>query len=416
MTRLRWLVNLAFSLVVWGLVAWGMVAHGLAKAADLTLTCAITSSSSPPGQDPVVGISLNLGKNWSVVHHTQSGQSYARRDQYFIKSTLRKPGGFVWRGMSFRKPGLTMIGIASRDRADHWSYREFTHEIAGRRVLTSRMLASCVKSSEAGGTVAKLPDGPVLAQWDAKQGARTVETGGLSLSFTSVGAAGEVPHPQITLRGIGVPTEVIDLKDAEASYGVAYGVLRLDPDHAAKDVLISGYAGGAHCCSVNAIASLVQGQWKLVMPGKFDGYYMKYAPVDLNHDGVPDFAIPDNAFYYRFTDYADSAAPDRFYRLDDGRWVDESTSPSFRPIYIQEMARYEPGCRLGHHGLCAAYVAAGARAGQFQSAWRFMLAHINKTSTWDIPDCPPDNGDCNATTRDYVGALARFLRLQGYIE
>ncbi len=408
MARLRWLWVFGFSLMM--LVG--------ARAADLTLTCAITAASAAPGPDPVVAITLDLGKNWAVVHHALSGKSYARRDQYFIKSAYGKPGVFVWKGMNFRRPHLTMTGIASRGQNGTWTYREFTYEAIRGRILTSRMESRCVKSGQTARDTPppKVPMGPALATWNAKGGAQTIEIDGLSLGFSTLDAAGQDGYPQVTLRGIGIPTQVITMKTAEASYGVNYGALRLDPKHSTKDVLISGFSGGAHCCGVTVMASLIGGAWKVVDIGFEDGAPLDHAPLDLNHDGTPDFRFIDNAFLYTFTDYADSVAPSRFYRLNNGTFVDESADASFRPYYEQEMTQFLPGCRNGQNGACAAYVAAAARVGKFSAAWRFMLAHFNRTSSWDIPDCAPHEAGCNATTRDFVGALAKFLRAQGYIQ
>ncbi|MBV1708065.1 MAG: hypothetical protein KGQ37_12770 [Hyphomicrobiales bacterium] len=388
-----------------------------AGAAELDLTCTITFPTGAAGPDPVVAITVDLGARWAVVHHTLSGKAYARRDQYFIKSAFAKPGLFVWKGMDFRRPSLTMTGIASRGKDGVWTYREFTFDARRGRVFTSRMESRCVSA----GPAADRPPprqaaiGPALATWSAKEGARSVDVDGISLSFTTVGASGPYAYPQVTLRGIGVPTQVIALKHADASFGVNYGVLRLDPAHSSKDVLISGYTGGAHCCSVTKVASLIAGAWKIVDVPETDGMALDHAPLDLNHDGTPDFRFIDDAFLYMFTDYADSVAPSRFYRINDGAMVDESGDAAFRPLYHEEMLRFMPSCRAGHHGGCAAYVAAAARAGEFDGAWRFMLAHFNRTSTWDILDCAPLEAGCTATTRDFVGALARFLRTQGYI-
>lgn len=399
-------------------VVLGLCAPVAADAAELSLTCTIDASNASPGSDPIVAISVELGPQWSVVHHSASGQSYARRDQYFIKSAFTKNGAFVWKGMSFRKPSLTMTGIASRDPKGHWTYREFTYEARSGRMPTSRMESACVVAGQAANDTAhtRLPQGQKLGSWSPDQGASTVNVGGLSLSFASVTVGTKDPHPQVTVRGIGLPTEVIDLKDAVARYGVNYGVLRLDPDHSTNDVLVSGFSGGAHCCSINAIASLIKGQWQQLPQFSIDGDAIAHAPVDLNHDGTPDFRLRDDAFLYKFTDYAESDPPMRYFRVDDGRWVDESVTPSFRPLYKRDMELLQPECGKGENGACASYVAVAARAGRFPAAWRFMLAHFNRADTWDIPDCMPAGGECNTTTRDYVGALARFLRANGYIK
>lgn len=402
----------------WALLVLGICMPIAAHAAELSLTCTIDASNASPGSDPIVGISVELGPHWSVVHHSASGQNYARRDQYFIKSAFSKNGAFIWKGMSFRKPTLTMTGIVSHDRKDQWTYREFTYETRSGRRPTSRMHSVCVIAGEAAGDMPNphLPHGPQLALWRAEQGASTVNVGGLSLSFTTVNVAGQDPYPQITVRGIGLPTEAIDLKDAEAREGVQYGVLHLDPDHSAKDVLVSGFSGGAHCCSVTIIASLIKGQWQQLPQFSSDGGAIHHAPLDLNHDGTPDFRLSDDAFLYTFASYAESDPPARYFRVDNGHWVDESASPSFRPLYQRDMALLQPDCAKGENGACAAYVAAAARAGRFPAAWRFMLGHFDRASTWDIPDCTPDSHGCSTTTHDYVGALARFLRAEGYIK
>jgi hypothetical protein len=98
---------------------------------------------------------------------------------------------------------------------------------------------------------------------------------------------------------------------------------------------------------------------------------------DIDGDGVVDFLRSDSAFNYAFGGYQESVMPPRIWNLIDGRLVDMSTSPRFRSVFVDFLAHERDECLRGQpmvrNPACAAYVAAAARIGQFDAAWRLML-------------------------------------------
>jgi hypothetical protein len=165
----------------------------------------------------------------------------------------------------------------------------------------------------------------------------------------------------------------------------------------------------------------VNGEWKTVDLDTWDGEGLGGVPRDEDGDGAADFVFYDNSFLYTFASYADSYAPPLIMNVIAGHPANVSTSPRYAALFRNAMANAKPDCLKHSNGACAAYVADAARAGEFDGAWKFMLANYDPKSGWDLPTrCkgPMYGFDCKGTPikpKDYPQALRWFLEDRGYI-
>lgn len=231
--------------------------------------------------------------------------------------------------------------------------------------------------------------------------------------------------PVVTLEVPGRPPLVLEGADTRPSYEHKIGVGRFDRT-GTRFLYLQSFTGGAHCCNAIQVALIpAQGPVSLVDLGAWDGGPEEEMPEDEDGDGIVDFVQRDNRFLYAFSSYAGSFAPPQILNIVDGEVVDVSDRPPFRRFFLEAMADGREGCRDGfeRNGACAGYVAAAARAGRFDAAWRFMLSHYERSSTWGTEDAcrvGVDNPDaCPADQRvsfsGYPDALRYYLTEWGYL-
>lgn len=253
-----------------------------------------------------------------------------------------------------------------------------------------------------------------LLSWQPKQGPLTYVRGDLALTITASDAAG--PEEQVALLTIRRPGMAPVTLRGEPGLGWRFGIGQLDTRENAPAVLLESFTGGAHCCSVIDVAVPEQHAYRVVrlthrgVDGKtshmFDAELDEF-PIDLSGDGIADFVLTDDAFLYRFSSYAGSMPPPLVLNILGGRTVDVSKAPGLRPLFAMKMAKARAYCSAPasegneRNGACAGYVADAARIGQFDSAWKVMLAHYDRSSTWNKKPFPAD--------------LKAFLRANGYI-
>ena len=231
--------------------------------------------------------------------------------------------------------------------------------------------------------------------------------------------------PVVTLEVPGRAPVVLEGADTRPSYEHEIGVGRLDRN-GTRFLILQSFTGGAHCCNAIQIALIpAAGPVTLVDLGAWDGGPAEEMPKDEDGDGVVDFVQRDDRFLYAFSSYAGSFAPPQIINIVGGWVVDVSERPSFRRFFLEAMNDAREGCRDGfeRNGGCAGYVAAAARAGRFDEAWRDMLRHYERTSTWGLEDAcrvGVDNPDaCPADQRvrfsGYPDALRYYLTEWGYL-
>ncbi|WP_152997720.1 hypothetical protein ACNFJ7_11635 [Sphingomonas sp. HT-1] len=253
-----------------------------------------------------------------------------------------------------------------------------------------------------------------LLEWRPKDGVVSYASGALRLTITPSDAGqpeDRVPVVTITRTGMAPVT----LRGAP---GLAwqFGIGQVDARVKAPAVLLQSFTGGAHCCSVIEVAVPMGKAYRAVrlrhrgVDGRISDMFdavLDAFPIDLSGDGIADFVLTDDAFLYRFSSYAGSMPPPLVLNIRGGRTVDVSKAPGMRPLFLMKMAEARAYCTAPasqdseRNGACAGYVANAARTGQFATAWKLMLAHYDRSATWDRKPFPAD--------------LKALLRKNGYI-
>lgn len=196
-------------------------------------------------------------------------------------------------------------------------------------------------------------------------------------------------------------------------------IAEMDGIAADPEVLFSTYTGGAHCCSQTHIARAAGDRWQAVAVGSFDGDLVR--AQDIDGDGRFELALADDRFYYAFACYACSAVPLRVLRLQDGRVIDASDDPRYRPAHVAWLKSMIEAAdpAMDRNGFLAGYVAEKIRLGEGEQAWRLMLRHYDRRSDWGLERCVGGrvvNGTCRGrlVRLTFPEALRRFLRETGY--
>lgn len=222
---------------------------------------------------------------------------------------------------------------------------------------------------------------PLLYRWD-----------GLLISIRARRTQGGLIVPEVTvsrqrpvMQGPQPPAPPpLTLRSVPASPTSEHGLLvgRLDRE-GHRFVMWQAYTGGAHCCfDIRLI--LPDGPERGIIPlGHFDMEMMSDIPADVDGDGRTDFVLRDNAFHYAFASFAGSFAPPQIWNVERGRAVGVSAAPRYRALFVEAIAETRPICldpRDGEdrNGACAAFVAASARIGDFEGAWRAMLGGYDR--------------------------------------
>jgi hypothetical protein len=276
-----------------------------------------------------------------------------------------------------------------------WNYRQ-ARRVPDRPFLWGNLLVGIsAQPPVEGGLVAPI----VTAEhyWPAMQGPRPASYLG-PLSVTSE------PAPQNT------------------EHGLIFGQL----DSAGTRYLMwQAYTGGAHCC-FHIQLIIPEGPQRGVLDlGMFDMEMMRRPPIDVDGDGRVDFVMRDDRFLYAFASYAASFAPPRILNIESGRVVDVSAAARYRRLFEEAASEARPLCldrgSGDRNGACAAFVAASARTGNFEAAWREMLGGYERDSGYDFPQgCRAAAADaCPAgqeiTYPDFPTALRAFLLRAGYL-
>lgn len=258
----------------------------------------------------------------------------------------------------------------------------------------------------------------------AKSAAVTVGnvTAGVSqVMRPDIDPSGEIPilnvivdgNTVLTVPGVG---SGFDFVTAQAS------IAEIDPENAYPEVYFSSYTGGAHCCNVVVIAEEVDGTWRGIPIGEFDGdgNYLE----DADGDGLAEIVTVDNRFLYAFDCYACSAAPLTITTLRKGEVFDISADPRYLPAHRDWLAQIEsfvdPNEKWKSPGYLAGWVGAKIRANEGADAWQQL------SSNWDTD---ADQGeevcltgerldDCSSKSRavlKFPERLKLFLEQTGYM-
>jgi hypothetical protein len=179
------------------------------------------------------------------------------------------------------------------------------------------------------------------------------------------------------------------------------------------EVIVDLFTGGAHCCDVSTIYWFAEGSGKYA-PLRHDWRDAGYRLQDLGRDGTVELRTRDARFAYRFSSYAESYMPVRFFRFRDGRLVDVSQSlrrwlrlDARRALRLYKRARHRD---VNVRGILAAYAADRYRLGQRRGA-RATLFHALRRGDLSRRLGALDIGPFG---RSYIARLDRFLKRIGY--
>jgi hypothetical protein len=170
----------------------------------------------------------------------------------------------------------------------------------------------------------------------------------------------------------------------------------------------------------------VDGRWRTIQVGTYDGESFENFPKDVDGDGVIDIVIHDDRFAYKFGCYACSWMPPRIFNVRKGQVNDVSAEQRYRKLFEADYAKAKAACEAKPFsasyasGYCAGMVADGARLGRAEEAWRIALQHVNPNAADWPAGCKitPVSGRCpkdqEFTFKTYEEGLRWFLLKNGY--
>ena len=371
--------------------------------------------------------------------------------------TLLLNGSKRWLAVASTKDKDAAIGIAraSSYMADHVkvvsSKNGFYAVIMGPYAATSMQ---SLKKADVDSKLSDLPADALLSRgdnyteifWEAQSNDiglaayalnKTAEfsSGNLNVKVSGVKLGGDKAYTVVDGRDgagtfhfeIGKDLPQDDLASAEEFLGLLYNqaaLAKLIPNAPSKQVVITNYTGGAHCCTKTSflIRATEQASWTKIDGGALDGdgYWFE----DVDGDGTLELLSVDNSFLYAFDSYAGSVAPIKIFKLQDGKIDDVSEMPDMHSRIVQDMAGIEFQAKVRpdswkQNGFLAGWVAAKIRLGQGIDAWNSVTQNIDKNSDFGpqecttgqkIDDCPSDK----LKAIPILKALASFLKENGY--
>jgi S1-C subfamily serine protease len=199
-------------------------------------------------------------------------------------------------------------------------------------------------------------------------------------------------------------------------------IARLDGSSTFPQVVTTHFTGGAHCCTIMKILTLIDGRWETLNVGEFDSEGPQIE--DANGDGAVELVGKDDSFDYAFASYAESYAPPKILRLVGNRVVDVSHNPEFRRPILQ-MLLANQGLATPEmwrdNGFLSGWVAHNVLVGNGAEAWRKALDLYNRNSDWDLSVCTVSTKGYDPCPeyakrrRDFPTALRERLAKNGYL-
>ena len=260
---------------------------------------------------------------------------------------------------------------------------------------------------------------PALAQVPQKlplphaPGEQSLQFGNASISITMPATDSNQPIlVMASAPGTRPVTLILEHRPDAHEFTPSISMMEMDTGNATPEFFISRFSGGAHCCAEVQILDVVQGQWRIVNGGSWDGD--EIIPEDADGDGEQEIVHGDDRFLYRYSCYACAAPPLRVFKLVAGTLADVTLSPLYRPLDEKGLPNFQQGCANHDNGACASYVAVASRLGRHDEAWKFMLEHFDHKSDWGLKDCAlmDAKGACLADIqyKSYPDALEAFLQ------
>jgi hypothetical protein len=198
--------------------------------------------------------------------------------------------------------------------------------------------------------------------------------------------------------------------------------LRVDPTSSNAHVIFSSFSGGAHCCTETQFASAdSQGSWYVVNGRIIDGE-VGYEFKDLDGDGTYELVSSDNDFLYAFGCYACSTMPPRIEKLIGQKFVNVTRDVRYQKFLREALKRMETRADSNSrsNGYLGGWVASKSLVGEFDDAWRKMLASYDPSSdekteecliNVPLTTCPPGQ----KRMPSFPEALLKLLVKNGYV-
>ena len=193
--------------------------------------------------------------------------------------------------------------------------------------------------------------------------------------------------------------------------GQRSAVQLVDLEHTGEpDVVLNLYSGGAHCCTIVQVFSFDAAANAYVKTERVFGDPGARI-VDLRHDGRFEFLTADDAFAYRFTDYAASGLPIEILTFANGRFTD--VTRSYPRLVAKDatlwLKAFKGMARAGYPdslGVIAAWAADEDLLGHSKLVSRY-LAQQARAGHLNAPGA--------AGAAKFVARLQKFLRQRGYL-
>ncbi|MCP4182565.1 MAG: hypothetical protein GY761_04510 [Hyphomicrobiales bacterium] len=216
----------------------------------------------------------------------------------------------------------------------------------------------------------------------------------------------------------GVDTS-IEINDFHSWYGINFHIVDVDKSNSGKEIFISNYTGGAHCCTNYLVYSKYPAGPKLAKLASVDG-----APLDSRSIETGVLILGDQNFLYAFGAYAGSRMPLKIFEISSGEANDITSQKRFRLLHKSALDNEKSDCAKGQNQSCAAYVATASILGEMDSAWAFMMKHHdpNNEDGWLPEYCDGDrdaSGKCPPEKlvkfNNFPQALRDALKRWGYL-
>jgi hypothetical protein len=247
----------------------------------------------------------------------------------------------------------------------------------------------------------------------------TATSGNVSATFTHTdeGDGQWANSLTITRGGVQAYSGMPMLKDCADPYCAPDGVALNQPSVFATDldgdgepeVIVNLYTGGAHCCELAAVLRWTGNAYNVITHDFGDPGY-RLVPGATSGDPAQ-FVSGDDRFAYEFAAFAYSALPIQIYRLDDGRFSDQTLS--YRSQIVTDAARWKKAYMKIRRtreslGVLAAYIADEYQLLRRSQADAFLSHELKAGRLKSLP------GSGYPAGKAYIKLLKRELKAWGY--
>jgi len=286
----------------------------------------------------------------------------------------------------------------------------------GSRLFTVAGVLAALMVQPALAQVTLMPDGPGTY-------AGGVDALDVRLDVSTDGDGATAARLTVSMDGTAVFEKRYD--DLFAMFEVpVVQIAQIDPANGSREVFLSSYTGGAHCCNlVSAVTATASGDWTEVEIGQFDGGPVPENLTDRNGDGAAEFMTHDGRFLYQFASYAGSYAPPLILGVRGGERVDLTAEPDFEWHVRARLDRMGeiPAAGESRNSWLATHAATQLLLGEPDPLAR-ADAEYDPDVNWGLEYCRDadvaiyDCPEAETAARPFPEALRLFLTETGYME